>query len=99
MRGEISRDILRRNFERGEVRLRARPEIHDELVAIAELDQPRAIGLTAADEWPPGSERDDAHFVGGERFGIGKVVVALARHMVPMSRPVSAAFGWRGHFR
>ena len=57
-----------RNFERGEIHLRARSEVHDELVAIAELDQPGAVGLRPAHEWPAGAERDDAHLVGGERL-------------------------------
>ena len=43
MGGEIGGDVLVRNFERGEIRLRAGAEIHDELVAVAELDQPRAF--------------------------------------------------------
>ena len=57
--GEIGCDVLVRDFERGEIRLRTRPEVKNELVAIAELDQPRAVGLRAADERPSGSECDD----------------------------------------
>ena len=40
MGGETGGDVLVRDFERGEVRLRAAAEIEDELVAVAELDQP-----------------------------------------------------------
>ena len=80
MGGEIRRDVLVRDFERGEIHLRARPEVHDELVAVAELDQPGAVGLRPAHERPAGAERDDAHLVGGERLGVGKIMVASAAH-------------------
>ena len=78
MGGEIRGDVLVRDFERGEIRLRARAEVHDELVAVAELDQPGAVGLRPAHERPTGAERDDAHLVGCERLGVRKVMVARA---------------------
>ena len=87
MGGEIGGDVLMRNFERGEIRLRARAEIHHELVAVAELDQPRTIGLRAADERPAGAERDDAHFVGGERLGVGVIIVAIKSHELALYVP------------
>jgi len=74
--GEIGGDILVRDLQRGEVRLRARPEVHDELVTVAEFDQPGGIGLRPAHERPAGAERDDAHFIGGERLGVGEIVIA-----------------------
>jgi hypothetical protein len=80
MGGEIRRDVLMRDFERSEIRLRARPKVHDEFVAVAELDQPGAVGLGAPHERPSGAERDDAHFVSRKRLGVGKVVVAAAAH-------------------
>ena len=76
--GEIRRDVLVRDFERGEIGLRARPEVHDELVAVAELDQPGAVGLRPAHERPTGAERDDAHLVGREWLGVREIVVAPA---------------------
>src|SRR5262249_52142683 len=77
---EISRDVLMRDFERGEVRLRSRSEVHDELVAVAELDQPGAVGLGAAHKWPAGAERDHPHLVGRKRLCVRKVMVASAAH-------------------
>jgi hypothetical protein len=80
MGGEIRRDVLVRDFERSEIRLRARPKVHDEFVAVAELDQPGAVGLCAAHERPAGAKRDDAHLVGGEWLGVGEVVIAAVAH-------------------
>jgi hypothetical protein len=78
--GEIGRDVLVRDLERGEICLRAGAEIHHELVAVAKLDEPGAVGLRPAQERPAGTERNHAHLVGGKRLGIGKVVLAPAAH-------------------
>ncbi len=92
MGGEIGGDVLVRDFERGEIRLRPRPEVHDELVAVAELDQPRAVRLPAAHERPAGAERDNAHLVGCQRLGVGEVIVASAGHARDQpARPPRAA--------
>src|SRR5262244_3675846 len=80
MRGKTCRDVLVRDFQRGEIRLRAGAEVHDELVAIAELDQPRTIGLRATYEGPAGAECNDAHFIGSKRLSVRKIVVAAAVH-------------------
>src|SRR5689334_20365676 len=61
MGGEIRRDVLVRDFECSEIRLRPRPKVNDEFVAVAELDEPGAVGLGAPHERPSGAERDDAH--------------------------------------
>ena len=58
MRGKVSCDVLMRHFERGKIYLRTRPKIENKLVAIAELNQPRAVGLRSAHEWPTSSQRD-----------------------------------------
>jgi len=69
-----------RNFQRGEVRLRTRTEIHYELVAVAELNEPRAVRLAATDKRPAGAERGDAHLIGRKRLGVGIKIIALAAH-------------------
>src|SRR5262249_36860077 len=63
VRREIGGDVLVGDFQRREIRLRPGPEIHDELVAVAQLDQPGAVGLSAAHERPASAKRDDSHFV------------------------------------
>ena len=80
MRGKNGRNVLMRNFESGEIHLRARSEVHDELVTIAELDKPGAVGLRPAHEWPAGAECNDAHLVGGERLRVWKIMVASSAH-------------------
>jgi hypothetical protein len=80
MGGEIGGDVLVRNFQRSEVRLRAGPEIHDEIVAISQLDQPRAVRLTAPHERTAGAERGDAHLAGREGFCVGIEIIAQAGH-------------------
>ena len=72
VRREVGGDVLMWDFERGEIRLRAGPEIEDEFVAVAELDQPGRVGLRAAHERPACAERDDAHLVRGQRLGVGE---------------------------
>src|SRR5262249_17850178 len=64
MGGKICRDVLMRNLKRGEIYLRSRPEIHDELVAVTELDQPGAICLGATYERSAGPERNNTHLGG-----------------------------------
>ncbi len=78
---EISRDIVVGNLETGKVRLRTAPKIENELVAVSELDQPRRVGLRASKKWTSGAERDDRYFVFSQWLGIGKVVIAVLRHM------------------
>src|SRR5262245_65375160 len=96
---KIGGDVLMGNFQRGEVDLRARAEIEDELVAVAELDQPRGIGLRTPHERTPGSKRDDAHLVRGERLGV-RVVIVASRH-APRSAgdPIPKFVSTRGALR
>src|SRR5262245_36070034 len=80
MGGKIRGDILMWNFKCGEIHLRARPKVHDELVAIAEFDQPGAICLGAPHERSAGPDCNDAHLVSREQLGVRKVMVACAIH-------------------
>jgi hypothetical protein len=86
MGGKIRRDVLVRDFERCEIHLRSRPEVHYEFVAVAKLDQPGAVGLRPTDERPAGAERDDAHLVGGERLRVRKIMVSWAAHRLRIYR-------------
>src|SRR5688500_17876233 len=84
MRREIGGHVLMRDFQRGEIHLRAGAEVPYELVAIAELDQPRCVGLRAPHEWPAGAERGHPHLVGCKLLGIREIIVALGSHGSPL---------------
>src|SRR5262249_5902821 len=74
----------------GEVALRPGSEVEHELVAVAQFHQPGGVGLGAAHERPPGSQRDDTHFVAGQRLGVWEIVVAPATHSGYSRSDVSA---------
>src|ERR1700720_585368 len=97
VRNEIRSDVLVGNFKCCEIGLRARAKIKYELVPITQFDQPRAIGLAAAYEWPASTEGDNAHLVNRKWLRVGKIIVTFACHD-PLSRSPrkSRTHSWSG---
>ncbi len=73
---EIGGDVLMRDFERGEVVCEPEPKSITNLSPLPSSISHEQLACAAPHERPAGAERGDAHLVGGERLGVGKVVVA-----------------------
>ena len=61
MRAEIGCDVLIGDLQRREVHLAAEAEVEDELVAVAQFDQPRGVRLPLLAERGDGARRRRRH--------------------------------------
>jgi hypothetical protein len=71
-------EVIVGNAERGKSFRRAGADIEDELVAVAEFDQPAGSGLLRARVRHACATGGDAHFVRAEILGAGKIGISVS---------------------